>query len=357
MSTKKTKDKLLGKGKKKRKRKWLSTGSSLLNMACTGQPERGFRQGHYYLIVGDSASGKTFLSLTCLAEATINTDFDKYRFIYDNAEDGALMNIERFFGKKVSQKMEPPSLDPKNKPIFSTSVEEFYYHVDDALDQKKPFIYILDSMDSLTSKPEKSKFKETKTADRKEKQITGSFGDGKAKINASNLRRLMSPLGKSGSILIIITQTHDNLAFGFEKKTRSGGHALRFYACLEIWSSVAKKLKKTVRGKARQVGISCKLQVKKNRVNGKEASITIPIYHSYGFDDMGSLVDYLLEEGHWSGRMKKLEAPEFDFKGNKEALIDHIESTDSEQVLIDLAYKIWKEISDKCELKRKKRYE
>jgi len=71
---------------------YLSTGSTLLNLACTGFPERGFIKGHYYFIVGDSTSGKTWLSLTCLAEASINPNFKNYRFIYDNAEDGALMN-------------------------------------------------------------------------------------------------------------------------------------------------------------------------------------------------------------------------------------------------------------------------
>jgi len=54
----------------------LSTGSTLLNLACSGRVNGGFLKGFYYFIVGDSKSGKTFLSLTCLAEASINKDFD-----------------------------------------------------------------------------------------------------------------------------------------------------------------------------------------------------------------------------------------------------------------------------------------
>ena len=87
---------------------YLSSGSSLLNLACTGDVHKCFLKGHYYHIVGDSQSGKTFLSLTCLAEAARNPAFKDYRFIFDNAEDGALMNIEHFFGKKVKEKNVPP---------------------------------------------------------------------------------------------------------------------------------------------------------------------------------------------------------------------------------------------------------
>ena len=61
----------------------VSTGSTLLNLACSDHPRIGFLMGGYYYLVGDSASGKTFLSLTCFAEACINPAFDNYRLIFD----------------------------------------------------------------------------------------------------------------------------------------------------------------------------------------------------------------------------------------------------------------------------------
>jgi len=173
----------------------------------------------------------------------------------------------------------------------SHSIEEFYYHIDDALEQKKPFIYILDSMDSLSSKAEKDKFDETKMAYRKGKEVAGSYGDGKAKKNSTSLRQLLAPLQKTGSILIIINQTRDNLGFGFGKKTRSGGRALRFYATIELWSSVKRKLSRTIKGKKRQLGVECSIQIKKNRITGRERTLTLPIYHSFGIDDVGSCVN------------------------------------------------------------------
>ena len=160
----KTKDikKALRKKKKIRvlsSKDFLGTGSTLLNLACTGKPFCGFAKGKYYFIVGDSISGKTFLSLTCLAEADLNPNFDKYRFIFDNAEDGALMDIKKFFGLGVSNRIECPGVDKEGyNRKYSTTIEEFYYHVDDAIKRGRPFIYILDSMDSLSSEAEQDKF-------------------------------------------------------------------------------------------------------------------------------------------------------------------------------------------------------
>ena len=340
---------------------YLSTGSTLLNLACSGKTIGGFIKGKYYFLVGDSASGKTFLSLTCLAEASINKHFDDYRFIYDNCEDGALMDMEKFFGGDMAKRLEPPerafAQSGPEASIYSTTIEEFYYHIDDAIKSKKPFIYVLDSMDSLSSEAEHSKFEETKKAHKTGKQTTGSYGDGKAKKNSSGIRQLLEPLRKSNSILIIISQTRDNLGFGFEIKTRSGGRALRFYACLEIWSSIKSKVIKTIRGKKRQLGINCLVQVKKNRITGQERKVMMPIHHSHGIDDIGSCVDYLIEERHWQQKGKKINAVELELKSTREKIIKHIEKEGLEKDLRMIVGDVWQEIETACAVKRKNRYE
>jgi len=332
---------------------FLSTGSTLLNLACTGHPDRGFAKGRYYFIVGDSISGKTWLSLTCLAEAAINPNFKNHRFIYDNGEDGALMDIERFFGKGVADRMEPPEHG------YSFTIEEFYFNVDDALKKGKPFIYIVDSMDSLSSDSEAEKFDKTKKAHREDKDSKGSYGDGKAKVNSSMLRRVIGrPLLESGSILIIINQTRDNIgALPFQsKKTRSGGHALHFYACLEMWSSVVGKIQKTVNGKKRQLGVESNIKIKKNRITGRDRTVTIPIYHSFGIDDIGSCIDYLIDEGHWK-RGKEINAKGLGIKGSRNQIIRRIEKEGLEKDLHELVSEVWNSIEEACVIKRKKRYE
>lgn len=369
MKTKDVKKAIIQKRKKEvlTAKDYLSTGSTLLNLACTGLPERGFIKGRYYFIVGDSTSGKTWLSLTCLAEATINRNFDGYRFLYDNAEDGALMDIERFFGKQVAKRIEPPRWNKYTGGTFSQTIEDFYYNVDDAIKNGCPFIYILDSMDSLSSEAEIAKFDKSKKASRAEEKTKGSYGDGKAKVNSSMLRRVIGErLKKSGSILIVINQTRAKInAMPFESpKTYSGGYALKFYATLQLLSSVAGQIKKSVRGKQRQLGVDCKVRVKKNRQTGKDRTVIIPIYHSMksadgfhgGIDDVGSCVDYLLDEKHWE-KDDEINAKGLGIKGSRNKIIKLIEQKGLEKDLHEIVGDVWNEIEEACVVSRKRRYE
>ena len=289
--------------RKPTKNNLLSTGSTMLNLALSDTAQGGFLKGKYYFMVGDSASGKTFLSMTCYAEASINPSFKDYRFIYDNVEDGCLMDIERLFGKETARRIEAPA-GTKKKPEYSYTIEDFYYNLDDAINEKKPFIYILDSMDGLDSEAAGKKFEEQKAAYRKGTETEGSYGDGKAKKNSENLRKALGKIGKTGSILIVLCQTRDNLGSGWDTKTRSGGRALKFYATCEIWSSHFKTLKKTYKGKDRKIRMTSKLEVKKNRITGKLKTVHVDIYPSYGMDDIGSCVDYLISEGYWKKSKK-----------------------------------------------------
>mgnify|MGYP001562751654 CR=1 FL=1 len=336
--------------------KGLSTGCTMLNLGCTGNPNVGFLPGHYYFLVGDTTSGKTWLSLTCCAEATINSNYDDYRLIYDQPEFGALMDKERFFGPLMAKRLEPPEKNKKGKAIFSSNIEEFFFHLDDAFNQERPFVYILDSMDALTTGQEREKFIEQKDAYRKGKDLPGSYGLSKAKWNSSSFPKVIDSLKQTGSILIVISQTRDNIGFGFEKKTRAGGRALTFYATLELWSSVVGRIKRLVRGVQRQLGVFCKVQIKKNRVIGRERSVIIPIYHSIGIDDLGSCVEFLVNERHWLEKKGIIKAPELGLEGKREQLIRKIEEKGLEPKLKELTNEVWQEIEEECKVSRKPRY-
>lgn len=339
------------------RRDLLSTGSTLLNLACSDNPFGGFLRGKFYFIVGDSASGKTFISMTCFAEAMSTKHFQNYRLIYDNVEDGCLMDVEGLFGKAVADRLEFPAKAEDGSPVFSYTVEEFYYHLDDALKEGKPFIYVLDSMDGLSSEFEGEKFDQNKEAYYKGKETPGSYGDGKAKKNSEGLRKVLNGLRETGSILLILSQTRDNLAgMGFEKKTRSGGHALRFYSTVEIWTSVTGHIKKSVQGKDRVVGVHVGAKVKKNRITGKVREVEIDIYPAYGIDDIGTCIDYLVDEGWWVKKKQTIEAGEFDVTVTREKLIEMIEENKWENELCSIVGKCWKSIEEASNPKRKSRY-
>lgn len=348
--------------------KGLSSGSTLLNLALTGHANVGFLPGHYYFLVGDSDSGKTFLSMTCMAEATIDPAFKDHRLIYDNVEDGMLMDCDRLFNEQMADRLEPPKAH-KQEPAFSSTIEEFYYNVDDALGDGRPFIYILDSMDALDSESAGKKFDQRKKAFTRqqarargedvegkadEDKIAGSYGDGKAKMNSENLRKVMSRLRKTQSILIVISQTRDNL--GGYGRTRAGGRALRFYATCELWSSVAQKLYKDVNGIKREIGTRVELQGRKNRVTGRNATVELDIYPSSGIDDVGACVDYLVEEGHWTKSKMTIDAKGLGISGTREKVIRLIEKRGLEEKLRASCAECWHGVLEACSVQRKSRY-
>lgn len=335
---------------------YVSTGSALINLAITGSTRRGFRKGRYYYFVGDSQSGKTFFTIGIMAQASINPNFDEYRFIFDNAEDGALMDIKRYFGKKLLKRMESPGKNGK----CSSTIQELYYHLDDARKVGKPMIYVLDSMDVLSTEQSEAKFQERKKAYLKGAKTTGSYGDSKAAENSGNLRRFMKFLKESGSIIILISQTRDNLGRDamFNPQSRSGGKALTFLATCEMWTSIRGAIKRKVGPKDRKIGMWSRVHIKKNRQTGQDHTVLVPFYYSVGVDDLGSCVMYLIEEKYWKGSKQNMtvKAPDFDFKGKIDDLIAKIEEEGKEKKLRNLVKKKWASILKKCEVRRKNPY-
>lgn len=356
-------EKALAGKKKKRPGRWLSTGSGLLNLACTDNVDRGFLSGNYYYFVGDSSSGKTFICMTCFAEAANNHAFDKYTFVFINAENGAHMDYEKFFGAKMAKRLK--IIEAKD----CRTVQDFYYKIFDLLSEG-PCLIILDSMDALSDKDEQKKFKQKKDDQEQGKDGKGSYGVSKAKTNSTDLRVVFNKVVETGSILIMISQTRDRIGFGaqFNPKTRSGGNALTFYAGCELWTSQGGHLTTTYKGKKREQGIVSAIRLKKNRLSGKDRSVRVPIYHSAGIDDVGSCIDYLVDEKHWATTKKekedgyqkiaegKITAPEFDFTGSREKLREHIIQNGLRSQLYAIVQSVWDDIEANCAVLQEQRY-
>jgi len=214
-------------------------------------------------------------------------------------------------------------------------------------------------MDALTSAEEVEHFDKAKKASAAGKDVAGTYGMSKAKKNSTLLRRMVGPITKTGSILIILSQTRDNLGFGYAAKTRAGGHSLRFYATLEVWASIKETLKKTIFGKPRQIGVKSRWQVKKNRITGKLATVDFDIFPSYGIDDVGSMVDWLVDEKCWvkgDTRIKTTGLGQGGESYTREKLISLIEEKGLQGQVQKLVTKRWREIELKGALDRPPKY-
>ena len=351
---------------------WLSTGSGLLNLSLSGHIQRGFCKGRYFYFVGDSDSGKSMFTQTCFAEAAINPNFNKYRFLFYNREGGALMDYALFFGQRAADRVEVIRAET------TVTLQSFYYHLAKQLQGPDPIIAVADSWDAFTAEGEDKKFASKSNAGPNDK-TAGDYGMEKAKLNSQNMPRIVNLLRKTGSIFIGISQTREDINAGNygDGKTRAGGKALKFYAALEMWTSSAGKLTKAYKGQFVQQGIVSRIHVRKNRLTGKEWTVTVPIYHSngVGIDDVGSLVDFLVLWKHWPKEADKNESPntkkapsaadlmkgkitavDFEFAGSREAIVRKIQADGLELELRSIVSEVWNQVEQAAAVQRNPRY-
>lgn len=341
-----------------RKLEFIPTGSTLLNLALSDRVDGGWLVGSMANIIGDSHAGKSILALTTFAESAHDKRFDDTELIYDDAELANSFNMAQLFGPKTDERLVPPALDQNDNPYNSETIEDFEQTIADLED---PFIYILDSFDSITSEGDEKKDKKRMDERRKGKEGAGDYAMAKQKAAGRVLRKLGKKTKELKSWCGIVSQTRDNISGMFEKNTRSGGRALKFYACHEVWLSVGKKIPSGITGRP-SIGVQCIINVKKNKVTGKHRKIEIPIYPSYGIDDYGSCFDFLVNEKVFKKIPKAIQydvkALGVDFaSASKKATIEACEDDPAVYVALKkLTGETWQIIEDSLKLDRKPKY-
>lgn len=304
----------------------VPTPSIPFNLECSSRPEGAFLLGKIVNLIGDSHAGKTLFALSILSECAQLARFDNYRFIYDDVEAACEFNIGKLFGAKVKKRLETETR--------SKTIEDFNDNIARAIsDDKRPFIYILDSFDALTSEAAVEKDLENRKKREKGNDVKGSYGDGKAKIASGFFALRTQGLSDKLSIIIIISQTRDNIGFGaqFTPKVRSGGKALKFYSFHEVWLAVQKREKKG----ARTYITNVQAKITKNKLVGRHGEASFPILFDYGVDNITSCINFLVTEKYWTPGKGCINTK--GFHPNKEVsykeLVKYIEDND---LMVDL---------------------
>lgn len=332
---------------------YVPTGSTLLNLALSDHWNGGYGLGKMYNVIGDSSAGKTVLALSCFAEAANRKRFDEYDLIYDDAEFACEFNIPRLFGQRTADRIIAPRYDENNQAIYSRTVQAFHANIVKRTKKGKPFIYVLDSFDALDSLEGLERAEAMAKAVEAGTEVKGSYKTEKARILGELLRQMVGMIERTESLLLIISQTRDNLnPMSYEKKIRSGGKALRFYATGEYWMAVMKKLK----ANDRQIGVMASAAVRKNKLTGKLRDVEFPIYYDLGVDDVDSCIDFLLKEGWWKQDGLKIKAEGLGVTAVQRKLIEHIEAGGLESKLRQITGECWQAAEDKVLLHRKPRW-
>jgi recombination protein RecA len=255
---------------------FFPSGSTLLDCVLGG----GYGRNRVVNIVGDKAVGKTLFAI----EACANFDraFPQGAMRYNEAESA----FERGYGRRMGMPDRVDFVgDDLDVPLGSQIVEEFEDDLFDFIKNNKApeKLYILDSLDALSDAAEMDK-----------KRGDGSYGMGKPKLISEMFRKGIGPLAAANCSLFIISQIRDKIGVMFgEKKTRSGGKALDFYASQILWLSEIGKIKRTVDGIERVVGTHVRVLCKKNKLGVAFRTADIELYFNYGVDDEMSMIAWL----------------------------------------------------------------
>lgn len=273
--------------------KFIHSGSTLLDCALGG----GWVLGRIANIIGDKSTGKTLLAM----EAMINflRRYPRGRAYFRERESAFDRLYAAAMGLPVSKiDFGPQEIDKKFHTVegFQKDLRKI---IDKHLASKQPAIYVLDSLDSLSDDAEMKKGTKILAEGEKEK---GSYGTAKAKHMSEMFRKLVRDLEEAQVFLLIISQIRDKIGVQFGKKTtRTGGHALDFYASHVIELAHLGRLYKERSGVKRAVGVEVRAQVSKNKIGLPFREAQFDIKFGYGVEDLSSCVDWLYE-------VKRLEA-------------------------------------------------
>lgn len=256
---------------------FFSSGCALMDQALGG----GYPLGRCSNIVGDKSSGKTLKAMEAAANFALT--FPDGWIRYAEAEAA----FDQPYAEALGIPIDRITFNEQGKPI--DTVEDLYDDLVRMLDEnkKRPGLYIIDSLDALSDDEEmKADFDK------------GSYGGKKPKAIGKLFRMLIDRMNAQQVHFMVISQIRDklNVTFG-ETKTRSGGRALDFYATHIVWLAELEKLKKTIKGVERVIGIKVEAYVKKNKVGLSFRRARYPILYGYGIDDMTSSVEWLIEVG------------------------------------------------------------
>lgn len=339
------------KSRKERSRRIISkdnlipSGSTLLNCALSDNPYGGYGIGKLVNLIGDSHAGKSFLALNCLAECATNKRFKDYDLYYDDVEVALEFDLVYLFGKQRAERIILNSI--------SVSLEDFYGNVLRKIKDGKPFVYILDTFDALSSEEDKERAKVFAAG----KQVDGTYGTSKPKLIGEILRTIKADIYNKEAAVMILSQTKDNIGFGaqFQPKTRSGGRALKSFSTHEFWLAVRKLIKESKFKKI--IGAITEAKITKNKLTGKSYKVNIHIFNDYGIDDISANVDFLIDNGAWKKDKNTIIVPEFKLEGVRRKIIYDIEDLNLQNEVVKLVGEKWKEIEDSVRLDRKPRYE
>ena len=251
---------------------WVSTGSTLLDLAISNNPHGGFAAGRIAEINGLEGSGKSLIG----AHALASTQRKDGLAVYIDTESSVSAEFLQAIGINTDSMLY----------IHLETVEDVFDTIETIVTKiressKDKLVTIL--VDSLAAASTKVEMDADFDKD--------GWATAKAIIISKDMRKITNLIARQKVCLIFTNQLRQKLGVMFgDPWTTSGGKALPFHASTRIRLKNMGQIKDT---KKNTIGIKIRAQVIKNRLGPPLRSAEFPLFFDKGIDDFGSWLNIM----------------------------------------------------------------
>jgi len=246
---------------------FISTGSSMLDLAISNRPDGGIAVGRITEINGLESSGKSLLGAHLLAETQKKGGVAVYIDTETSVSHDFLQCIGVDLGSMLYVHLETV------EDIFET-IEQIVTKIRES-DKDKLVTILVDSLAAASTKVEME-------ADYEK----DGWATSKAIVISKAMRKITQMIGRERIALVFTNQLRQKLGVMFgDPWTTSGGKALPFHASTRLRLKNLGQLKDS---KKNVIGMKCRAQVVKNRLGPPLRHADYIMYFDSGIDDYGS---------------------------------------------------------------------